>query len=146
MTNILKVKKLHPNAIIPTKANDGDLGWDLYCLYPTAFTVYTHENAPVLIETGIACEFPEGYGAIIKDRSGMASKKQLTIHAGVIDNGYTGEIKILMYYHGDKFLNIEAGTKIAQMVLVPVVPCVVEVVDEIVSSDGRGHHGFGSTG
>ena len=145
----LKFKKLHRNAVIPTKAKDGDLGWDLYTLENIEIT--TGNN--LLVRTGIACQFPVGYGAILKDRSGFSSKNRIYVHAGVIDNGYTGEIQILLDYPVKQYDNnvkytsmiFPAGTKIAQMVIVPV--CEVDAVEVTeLGITERGEAGFGSSG
>jgi dUTP pyrophosphatase len=99
-----------------------------------------------LVSTGISVQFPEGYGALIRDRSSVATKQYLFVVAGVIDNGYTGEIKIALYNGGGDVAKITEGTKIAQMILVPTVNFDIEEVTETTSVDGRGSNGFGSTG
>ena len=88
----MKVKKLVDTAILPTKAHTGDLGYDLYAQQPLA--IFPGEVK--LVSTGISIEFPEGYGALLRDRSSVATKQYLFVVAGVIDNGYTGEIKIAL--------------------------------------------------
>jgi dUTP pyrophosphatase len=149
MTLLLKFKKLHSNATIPTKAKEGDLGWDLY----TSENIEISEGTNQLVKTGIACQFPAGYGAILKDRSGLSSKNRLYVHAGVIDNGYTGEIQILLDFPMNPYDNnvrytsliFPAGTKIAQMIIVPVIEVVPVVVTELTTTE-RGASGFGSSG
>ena len=138
----MKVKKLVENAILPTKAHAGDLGYDLYTSAPMA--IFPGEVK--LVSTGISVQFPEGYGALIRDRSSVATKQYLFVVAGVIDNGYTGEIKIALYNGGGDVAKITEGTKIAQMILVPTVNFDIEEVTETTSADGRGSNGFGSTG
>ena len=138
----MRVKRLVESAKLPTKAHLGDLGYDLYCvedaiIYPGHTTV---------IPTGVAIEFPEGYGGVIKDRSSVATKMEIFTVAGVIDNGYIGEIKVAFFNGGLGVQKITAGTKIAQLVLIPTVDFEVEEVDEVVSADKRGDAGFGSTG
>ena len=140
--NTMRVKRLHENAILPTKAHDGDLGYDLYASDP--LMIAPHETR--LVKTGISVQFPAGYGGIIKDRSSIATKQYLFTVAGVIDNGYTGEIRIAFYNASGQLQRIEKGQKIAQLILIPVTNFTVEEVDEIVTSDGRGEGGFGSTG
>lgn len=141
---ILKIKQLHNNAIIPTKSHDGDLGYDLYL--DADWNNKYDSKSSMLLTTGIACEFPIGYGAIIKDRSSIASNMEIYVKAGVIDNGYTGEIKILMINPFKKELSLNRGTKIAQMILVPVISADIEIVSHLTSMDDRGSNGFGSTG
>jgi dUTP pyrophosphatase len=138
----MKVKKLLKYAGLPQKAHAGDLGYDLFAAeYATI-----QRGETKLISTGIAIQLPEGYGAIIRDRSSVATKRNLFVVAGVIDNGYTGEIKVALYSTSDKFEQIREGDKIAQLILIPTVDFKVEEVSELESLDGRGEKGFGSTG
>jgi len=139
----MRVKKLVTHAKLPQKAHAGDLGYDLFAT----------ENAVIIpgdtrvISTGIAIQFPEGYGGFIKDRSSVATKLKLQTVAGVIDNGYVGEIKVALFNSmPDNLAHVTIGDKIAQLVLVPTVNFAVEEVDELVQQDQRGTGGFGSTG
>jgi len=138
----MKVKKLVSDAVLPTKAHAGDLGYDLYAVEQV--TIWGGETK--LIPTGISIQFPEGYGGIIRDRSSVATKQQLFVVAGVIDNGYTGEIKVALHSSSEDVRTIYKGDKIAQLVLIPTVNFPIEEVSELISSDGRGDNGFGSTG
>lgn len=147
----LKVKRLVPNAKLPTRANPGDLGFDLFALD----TVVMQAGQTVAAKTGVACQFPEGWGAILKPRSSQG-KAGVDIFGGVVDSGYRGELIVLLhntntseYDNGhlvqDGTVIYEAGNKIAQMVLVQVFPGAVEettILDETV----RGDKGFGSSG
>lgn len=142
MHEMLKVKKLFFDAQVPQKAHVGDLGYDLFSL--GVASIYPGET--VLVGTGICVQFPEGYGALIRDRSSVATKRNLFVVAGVIDNGYTGEIKVALYNAGEDMQRIGDGEKIAQLILIPTVDFGVEVVKEITSNDGRNDSGFGSTG
>ena len=144
----MQVYCMTSNAILPTRTHYGDLGYDLYCSAPILF----NPGDLVLVPTDICIRFPDGYGGIIKDRSSVVTKQRLTIHAGVIDNGYTGHIQIAMLSSNPQAIIIEKGTKIAQLILVPVKPVTVEEVGvELWShliastSDKRGVGGFGST-
>ena len=139
---MMKIKRLSENAKLPTKAHAGDLGYDLYASEPAA--IFPGETK--VVKTGIAIQFPEGYGGFIKDRSSVATKKGLFTVAGVIDNGYIGEICIAFHNGTDSLIHIIPGEKIAQLVLIPTVDFKVEEVDEVVSADQRGEGGFGSTG
>lgn len=138
----LKVKKLVPNAVIPALAHETDLGYDLY----SSENVSIEPDTSALVSTGVACQFPVGIGAIIKDRSSIASKKGVFVHAGVIDPDYRGEIKILLFNSSKNTMMITPGDKIAQMVLVPKLylrpPLEVAILDDT----SRGVGGFGSTG
>jgi dUTP pyrophosphatase len=138
----MRVKKLSENAKLPQKAHAGDLGYDLYADSSTAI----FPNETKVVKTGIAIQFPAGYGGVIKDRSSVATKKGLFTVAGVIDNGYIGEIGIALYNGTDSLIHVAPGEKIAQLVLIPTVNFEVTEVDEVVSADERGDGGFGSTG
>lgn len=138
----MKVKKLVDHAKLPEKAHAGDLGYDLFC----SENIYLQPGDVTLVDTGIAVQFPEGWGAKIFDRSSVATKMNLIVVAGVIDNGYTGHIKVAFYNHGTQLRQFYAGDKVAQLVPIPVTNFPIEEVSEIESSDGRNEGGFGSTG
>lgn len=138
----MKVKRLYEHSVLPTKAHNGDLGYDLYA----AEQIIIYAGQTKLIPTGVAVQFPEGYGGLIRDRSSVATKSGLFNVAGVIDNGYTGEIHVALFNSTEGFHVIYRGDKIAQMILIPTVNFQVEEVNELVSSDGRNANGFGSTG
>jgi dUTP pyrophosphatase len=138
----MKVKKLIQEATLPQKAHAGDLGYDLCAIEP--ITIFPDQT--ILVRTGIAIQFPEGYGGVIKDRSSVSTKHSLFVVAGVIDNGYTGEIKVAMHNAGSSPWHCLPGNKIAQLVLIPTVDFAIEEVTETTSADGRGEYGFGSTG
>ena len=138
----MKIKRLYTDAILPVKAHAGDLGYDLFC-----HGIQNIEpNQVKLIPTGIAIQFPKGYGGLIRDRSSIATKQYIFTVAGVIDNGYTGHIQIAMFNAGQYPTWFRHGDKIAQLVLIPTVDFPIEEADEIISLDGRGEKGFGSTG
>lgn len=138
----IKVKALTENAKLPTKAHAGDLGYDLY----SGEEVLILPNTSRLVSTGVAVQLPEGYGALIKDRSSVASKHGVFTMAGVIDNGYIGEIKILFFNSGRAPMLFRVGDKVAQLVLTRTSDFEVEWADELESADQRGEGGFGSTG
>lgn len=140
--DFMKVKKLSEHAKLPQKAHIGDLGYDLF----TNESAAIFPNDTKVIKTGISIQFPTGYGAFIKDRSSVATKRGLHTVAGVIDNGYTGEICVALHNGTDSLVHVAPGEKIAQLVLIPTVNFEVIEVDEIVSADQRGEGGFGSTG
>lgn len=139
---MLKVKKLVDFAILPEKAHAGDLGYDLF----SADQVSILAGETKLVSTGISIQFPQGYGALLRDRSSVATKRGLFVVAGVIDNGYIGEIKIALHNSTEGLQTIYRGDKVAQLILIPTVDFPVELVEEITSNDGRGDNGFGSTG
>ena len=142
----IRVKKVVGDAKLPTRAHVGDLGYDLYALKSRIF----RDGDTHIMRTGIEMNLPEGHGAIIKDRSSMALRG-FRVSAGVIDNGYCNEVKVVLTWHRDQTTAsevafIESGDKIAQLILVPVPTAEVVEVDEIIVPDTRGHDGFGSTG
>jgi dUTP diphosphatase len=137
---MLKVKKLAPDAVLPTVAHPGeDIGYDLYSCED--ITIAAHGAAGV--HTGIAIEFAPRAGGIVKTRSGLA-KKRLVCNAGVIDAGYRGEIIVLMENLGDDRYEIRKGDKIAQLLEHPFL--AGEVVEGELGEAARGAKGFGSTG
>lgn len=141
---ILKVKRLNPNAKLPVRQHPGDLGFDLYARESVA----VQAGQTVAVRTGIACEFPEGFGALIKERSSQA-KAGIIVCGGVIDNGYRGELIVVLYNvndpQGEGHIFYSQGAKIGQLLLVPVFPGdILEV--ETVNTTARGESGFGSTG
>ena len=137
---MLKVKKLSPDAILPTVAHPGeDIGYDLYSA--AELTIPAHAAAGV--PTGIAVEFLPVAGGIVKTRSGLA-RKRLLCNAGVIDAGYRGEIIVLMENLGDAPYTIRKGDKIAQLLEHPFL--AGEVSETELSGAARGAKGFGSSG
>ncbi len=137
---MLKVKRLSPNAFLPTVAHPGeDIGYDLYSC--EELTIPGRGAAGV--HTGIAIEFVPAAGGIVKTRSGLA-RKRLMCNAGVIDAGYRGEIIVLMENLGDEPYSIRKGDKIAQLLEHPFM--AGEVVESELSDAARGARGFGSTG
>jgi dUTP pyrophosphatase len=137
---MLKVKRLSPDAVLPTIAHPGeDIGYDLYS--SADLTIPAHGAAGV--PTGIAIEFVPTAGAIVKTRSGLA-KKRLMCNAGVIDAGYRGEIVVLMENLGDQPYAIRKGDKIAQLLEHPFL--ANQVTEGELSEAARGSKGFGSSG
>ena len=135
----LRVKKLEKTAKLPTRSYERDLGYDLYSVEKHVIM------ESVIVHTGIAIEFPPGYGGFIKDRSSVSTESKVLVGAGVIDNGYTGEIKVFMINHSPVAYTVYPGDKIAQLVLIPVVNCSILEVEEIRERSERGDKGFGST-
>ena len=137
----IKIKKLSETAISPKYANPGDAGMDFY----SNETVNLQPNERKLISTGIIMAIPEGYVGLIWDKSGLASKHGLKTMAGVIDSGYRGEIKVLVHNLSNQLYLVEAGKKIAQMLIQPVEQKTITEVEDLNQTD-RGEGGFGSTG
>ncbi len=137
----IKLKKLHPDAIIPKHAHDTDAGLDLFAI--DAFEMATQERKS--IPTGIAIEIPNGYVGLIWDKSGLSHKYGIKTFGGVIDAGYRGEICIGIMNLSDKNFKFEKGHKVAQLLIQKVENIVFEEVSEL-SDTSRGEGGFGSTG
>ena len=139
----LKVKILEKQAKLPAYAHSGDAGLDLFSIESKVMA----PGSSALIRTGISIQLPPGTEAQIRPRSGLALKHQVTLlnTPGTIDVGYRGEIKVIMINHGKEDFEVEAGMKIAQMVVKPVITVQVIHVQELTDTQ-RGFGGFGSTG
>jgi dUTP pyrophosphatase len=140
----LRVRRLDPRALLPTRAYEGDAGLDLYALEPARLE--PGERASV--RTGIAVEIAEGQAGLVLPRSGLAARHGIALvnAPGLIDAGYRGELRVLLL-NTDRAgaFEIAPGYRIAQLVLVRIeAPAVVEV-DELRATE-RGAGGFGSSG
>ncbi len=136
----IKVKALKPNVKIPTYAHPGDVGMDVYSLEEKTLAAGEHH----IFFVGFAMEFENGYAAIVKDKSSV-SKAGLHTMGGVYDAGYRGEYNIHLVNLSDKLYTVEAGDKIAQIILYPIVIAEIAEAAEL-SDSSRGAGGFGSTG
>lgn len=143
-TNI-NIKKINPNAIIPTYGSVDAAGADLYACIDADVTIAPGET--YLVKTGLSMEIPVGFAGLIYARSGLSTKKGLAPanKVGVIDSDYRGEIMVALYNQSDKPQTIEPGERIAQMVITPFIQGIFNEVDEL-SDTVRGEGGFGSTG
>lgn len=131
---------LDPGAIMPTRAHEADAGMDLY----SPCRVWVRKQDSVVIDTGVHVEIPEGYVGMLKSKSGLNVKHNLT-GEGVIDSGYSGSIVCKLYNHGCNNYLVQQGDKIIQLVILPIEtpePVLVESFAETERSD----KGFGSTG
>jgi dUTP pyrophosphatase len=140
----LRVQRLDPRAVLPTRAHPGDAGLDLCAL--DGGTLAPGERAGV--GTGIAVEIPHGQGALVLPRSGLAARHGIALvnAPGLIDAGYRGELRVLLLNTGRaESFTWSAGDRIAQLVLVAVVLGEVTEVSELEGSV-RGAGGFGSSG
>ena len=139
------IKKLDPIVEIPIYKTSGASAMDLM-----AFTKHPIKLAPkssCLIPTGLSVAFPKEYEIQIRPRSGLVAKYNISVlnTPGTIDSAYRGEIKIILFNHGDKEFIINNKDRIAQMILTPVHKMILEEVDSLPDSV-RGKGGFGSTG
>ncbi len=167
----IKYKRLHHDAKLPTK-EPGAIGWDLYYC---GEDIKLYEGSHVLLETGLAWQPELGYHGLIWDRSGLAAKEQIHRLAGVIDNSYRGEIKVVLkslskyvnkplpstrchscghiefpvlYTDGiaiGQYKQIKKGDKIAQLIIQQEIPVENQLVEELDDTE-RGEKGFGSSG
>lgn len=141
----LKIKKVRDKAIIPTRGSDKAAGIDLYACIDEP--IFLHPDKSVLIPTGIACEFPEGYFGGIVPRSSVGVKRHLMLsnNFGVCDEDYRGEIMMGFTNVGISTQVIEPGERLAQMILLPYVLYNIVETDVLTETE-RGEGGFGSTG
>lgn len=139
----LKILQLHESAIIPQYAHESDAGLDLFSIDELEI----NPGESQLIHTGISIELPEQTEAQIRPRSGLALNHKITVlnAPGTIDEGYRGEIKVILINHGQNLFKVTRGMKIAQMVIAPVIRVEIEEI-KMLSSSSRGDNGFGSTG
>lgn len=136
----MKVKRLTRDASLPRPAHAGDLGYDLF----SAEDAVIPPGAQHKVRTGVALQFPDGWGGVIKDRSSVASARVYS-SAGVIDGGYRGEIMVLLRNDSDAEYTIKRGDKVAQ--IIPVQAPYMEVVEvEELTETSRNEKGFGSSG
>ena len=140
----LAIRRLTPDAKLPTRSHGDDAGFDLYAA--EAVTVWAGQRASV--RTGIAVEIPQRHAGLVLPRSGLAAEHGIALvnAPGLIDAGYRGEIRVLLLNtDADEHFEVAAGDRVAQLLVVRIeAPDVVEV-EELAESD-RGQSGFGSTG
>ena len=140
----LRFLRLHPEAVLPTRAMDGDAGLDLCCV--EGFTLGPGERTPV--GTGLALELPPGHAGLVLPRSGLAARHGIALvnSPGLIDSGYRGEIKVLLF-NSDRSepFTAQAGDRIAQLLVVSYPDLSTVWVDSLSESE-RSVGGFGSTG
>ena len=137
----LKVKKLNPEAKLPSKGHPGDAGIDFFATHMAVFAPGAQTN----VKTGVALEIPEGHVGLIWDKSSVSFNKGLKIMGGVIDSGYRGEIIMSMYNTSNTEQVIEKGNKIAQMIIQKFEDYEIEEINEM-SDTVRGEGREGSTG
>ena len=139
------IKLLNDKAILPTYCSVDAAGADLYANIDENETILPHETK--LIKTGVAMAIPKGLMGLLFARSGLASKRGLAPanKVGVVDSDYRGEILVALHNHTNVEQSIEPGERIAQMVFVPYVKGIFDVVDNLEETI-RGEGGFGSTG
>ena len=139
------IKKLDPKVKLPTYKTNGASGMDLMAFTKNPINVKPKTSS--MVPTGLTVAFSENYEIQIRPRSGLAAKNNISVlnTPGTIDSDYRGEIKIIIYNHGDNDFLINNGDRIAQMVLVPIAKISFEETDNLPETV-RGEGGFGSTG
>ena len=136
------IKKLHPNAVIPTYSKEGDAGMDI-----TSTEILSDTTTQVTYGTGIAVEIPKGYVGLVFPRSSIRKVElELSNSVGVIDSGYRGEIQATFNKtNGLHSIKYDIGDRIVQIMIIPYPQVVFTEVNEL-SNTERGEGGFGSTG
>ena len=147
--------QISEDAILPTRAHEDDAGWDIYAAED--FVLDGGESG--MISTGCRFSIPKGYYGRIADRSSMASKHQIHCLAGVVDCGYTGEVKVILQNLSASCYRGSKGDRIAQLVITKISETDIIQTDDVVSfhnkhnttnpgnpNQQRGDGGFGSTG
>ena len=139
------VKKLEPSVKLPSYKTSGASGMDLMAYMDKSIELKPGESC--LVPTGLSVAFPEEYEIQIRPRSGLAAKNNISVlnTPGTIDSDYRGEIKVILFNHGNKNFKIDNNDRIAQMILTPVIKIDLEETNELPESI-RGAGGFGSTG
>ena len=139
------VKKLNPKVQLPKYKTKGSSGMDLMAFVENPIKILPKTSA--LIPTGISVAIPDDLEIQIRPRSGLAAKSNISVlnTPGTIDSDYRGEIKIILFNHGDQEFLVKKNARVAQMILVPVLKVDFEEVDNLPDTL-RGSGGFGSTG
>ncbi len=140
----LPIIKLNPAAVLPTRGHPGDAGLDLYSIE----AAHMGPGERWSVGTGIALEIPEGHAGLVLPRSGLAREHGIALvnSPGLIDAGYRGEVRVLLLNTDPaETVRIEAGARIAQLVVMPIA--LAEPIEATaLSESSRGEGGFGSTG
>lgn len=136
----LRIKKLRPDAVIPESKTAAAAGLDIV----TLTSVLVSPGQTVLLESGIAAAIPDGYVGLMRPRSSAFLKKGVSID-GTIDADYRGELKVMLRNGTNETIDIKAGERYAQLVIVPAPSVWVSEVSELPTTE-RGTGGFGSTG
>ena len=139
------IKKLFPAVQLPSYKTSGASGMDLMAFIKSSITI--KPKTSFLIPTGLSVAFSKDYEVQIRPRSGLAAKNNISVlnTPGTIDSDYRGEIKVIIYNHGNKDFLVNNGDRIAQMILTPVVKMELEEANDLPETI-RGEGGFGSTG
>ena len=137
----LEILRLSQQATLPTRAHPDDAGLDLYGLEDITLSPGQGKVA----RTGIAIALPQGVVGLVADRSSLA-KRGIKTAGGVIDAGYRGEVHIVLWNISTETIQLRAGERIAQLLILPIATPAVKEVAEFHHTTARGAKGFGSTG
>ena len=144
MTKIL-IKRLSKEVSLPKYQTNGSSGMDLAAYIDNNMKL--EPGRSIIVPTGLSVSIPKGFEIQIRPRSGLAAKQNISVlnTPGTIDADYRGEIKVILINLGDQVFIVENGSRIAQMVVCPIIQARLEEVDEL-NDTIRGSDGFGSTG
>ena len=139
------IKRLSPSVLLPSYKTNGASGMDLMAFIEQPIKLEPGKSC--LVPTGLSVAFPEKYEIQIRPRSGLAAKNNITVlnTPGTIDSDYRGELKIILFNHGNENFLINNSDRIAQMILTPIIKMELQETDELPKTV-RGEGGFGSTG
>lgn len=137
----LFVKRLTESALMPTKAHKSDAGWDLYL--DRSYALRPGETVDA--STGVAFEIPGGFWVMLVGRSSTLRKRGLLVNTGIIDTGYRGELYLNLHNPSKKMINVLAGERLGQAILMPMVHAEAFETASLTQSE-RGNNGFGSSG
>jgi dUTP pyrophosphatase len=140
MTNSLKFKKLHPAAKLPTRGSQHAAGLDLHSIEDITITA----GKRAVVKTGLSVAIPLGFYGRVAPRSGLAVDYGIDVLAGVIDADYRGEIICILINHGELSVHIEAGRRVAQLVIESIITPQPAWADNLDETE-RGSGGFGSS-
>lgn len=138
---VVKIKKNHPDAVVPHFSREGDIGLDLYSIEDKIIPA----GQKAIVSTGIIMILPQGYAGLIWDRSGMAGNYGIKTMGGVFDPNYQGEWKIILLNTSDQDYEVKKGDRIAQALIQKIAIPTFEEIDELPESN-RGDGSFGSSG
>ncbi|MGE0450905.1 MAG: dUTP diphosphatase [Vicinamibacterales bacterium] len=141
----IAIRRLSPDAILPTYATAGAAGMDLAAAIPAALTLPPGEHA--MVPCGFAMAVPPGFEAQVRPRSGLAAKHGVTVlnAPGTIDSDYRGEVRVVLVNHGREAFTVTPGMRIAQLIVAPVERVVWNETDTLPDT-ARAEGGFGHTG
>ena len=144
MIPVFPFKRLHEDAVLPTRSHETDAGLDL----SSVENVTLKPGERKVIPTGLAMAMPPGACGLVCPRSGLAAKYGITVTnaPGVVDSGYRGELKVILQNCGDEDFEVTKGMRIAQIVVVQHAMNIAVEMEDLPPAPDRGEAGFGSTG